>query len=366
MGEIGAMKKHSMLRTGFTTGACAAAAAKAAARALISQRVVRAIEITLPAGPKAEFMVIRCDFTPAEATCSVIKDAGDDPDVTNGAEICATARRLNGPGISITGGKGVGIVTKPGLGLTVGESAINPIPRQMIRQSITEALDETGHHTGLAVEIWVPKGEEIARKTLNARLGIVGGISILGTTGIVVPYSAESYKTSISQALAVAKAAGCREVVLTTGRRTERYAQREIQLPEEAFVQMGDFAGHALDECRAKGIKQVHIWAMIGKLAKIAAGNFQTHVDHSRVDPVLLAAICREAGAPPDVESQVREANTARHALEIMTAAGIPGAWDMICRLAARQCRTYVNNEILIDCVMVDFDGTVLGRSGVE
>ncbi|MCL5256271.1 MAG: cobalt-precorrin-5B (C(1))-methyltransferase, partial [Chloroflexi bacterium] len=296
---------------------------------------------------------------------SVIKDAGDGPDVTNGAEICATVRWREEPGFGITGGRGVGIVTKPGIGVALGEPAINPVPREMIRNCILEIVGERAGN-GLHVEISVPRGEEIARKTLNARLGIVGGISILGTTGIVVPYSTEAYKASVSQSLDVARAAGCEEVVLTTGRRTERYAQREVNLPEEAFIQTGDFMGHALRECATRGIRKANIWAMIGKLAKIASGNFQTHVSNSQVDPHLLATISRRCGADAYVASEVQKANTARHALEIMSAAGITGAWDALCQLAADRCHAYVDGALAVTCLMVDFDGSILGRSTCE
>lgn len=359
------MPKRTNLRTGYTTGACAAAAGKAAAMALIRQQDVSFAEIILPAGQKAKFSVIHCSFDQSEARCSVIKDAGDDPDVTNGAEICATVRRQKEPGIAIIGGRGVGIVTKPGIGVAVGEPAINPVPREMIRNAITEVAGEPAG-SGFRVEISVPRGEELARKTLNARLGIIGGISILGTTGIVVPYSTEAYQASVSQALDVARAAGCREVVLTTGRRTERYAQREVALPEEAYIQTGDFMGHALSECAVRGIRKAGIWAMVGKLAKIAAGNFQTHASNSQVDPGLLAGIARRCGAGPDVALEVQKANTARHALEIISAAGIVGAWDMVCQLAANQCYDYVDGRLAVTCVMVDFDGSILGRSTRE
>jgi cobalt-precorrin-5B (C1)-methyltransferase len=238
------------LRWGYTTGACAAAAAKAATIALLWQRTVEQVEVTLPHnGKTASFRVGKCVFSDIQASSSVIKDAGDDPDVTHGAEIWATVSWKREPDIDICGGEGVGVVTKPGLEIPVGRPAINPMPWQMIACSVGEAAGSRLDATGIRVTISVPKGEALAKRTLNPRLGIVGGISILGTTGMVIPYSVEAYTACISQALDVAAAAGGGEVVLTTGRRSEKFAQRELTtLAEEGFIQAGDFIGYSLEE----------------------------------------------------------------------------------------------------------------------
>ncbi len=352
------------LRKGYTTGACASAAAKAAAMALETGRPVAEVEIYLPAGWEARFAVARTEMRDDAVSCCVVKDAGDDPDVTNGAEVCATVSWGGEPNlVSIEGGQGVGMVTKPGLGLPVGEAAINPVPRQMIEAEVRDALGPVLAARGARVAVSVPRGETLARRTLNGRLGIVGGISILGTTGIVVPFSAEAYTATIAQATAVAAAAGCRELVLSTGRRTERFAQALLDLPEEAFVQMGDFVGFALEEAVKRGMRRATLCLMVGKLAKIAAGQLQTHVSRSRVDQAFLARVVAESGADPTTVEAVASANTSRHFAEIVQERGLDGVYDRLCVLAAESCRSCVDGKLDIRCLLMDFDGTVMGRA---
>jgi len=343
------------LRTGYTTGACAAAAAKAAALALALGRCVEEVELLLPTGVKAHFRIHRRFLGRDEAFCSVIKDAGDDPDVTNGAEICARVKRKEEPGISIEGGEGVGKVTKPGLEVPVGEAAINPVPRKMIARAVEEVL---GHGVGARVEISVPRGEELAHKTLNPRLGIVGGISILGTTGIVIPYSKEACTASISLGLNVALACGCREVILTTGRRSEKFAQRRLKLPEECFIQMGDFVGYALKECARKGFRKAVIWGMIGKLSKLARGVFYTHSSASEVDLNFLAEVAKGCGVR-DV-GRLREAVTAHHFLKLLGDER-EEVCSRICLLAAERAWEYAGGFLKIEVVMSDNEGNILG-----
>ena len=344
------------LRTGYTTGACAAAAAKAAALALTLGRHVEEVELLLPTGAKARFRIHRLSCGEDEAFCSVIKDAGDDPDVTDGAEICARVRRKEEPGISIEGGEGVGRVTKPGLEVPVGEAAINPVPRRMIAQAVEEVL---GPGAGAEVEISVPRGEELARKTLNPRLGIVGGISILGTTGIVIPYSEEAYKACISLGLNVALACGRREVVLTTGRRSERFAQANFDLPEECFVQMGDFVGYALRECAEKGFRKAVIWGMIGKLSKLAKGVFYTHSSASEVDLDFLAEVARECGVR---NPELSKAATAHHFLKLLGDER-EKVCSRICLLAAEKAREHAGGLLEIEVIMSDNEGNIIGRA---
>ena len=344
------------LRTGYTTGACAAAAAKAAALALALGRRVEEVELMLPTGVRARFRIHRQFSGEDEAFCSVVKDAGDDPDVTDGAEICARVRRRKEPGISIKGGEGVGRVTKPGLEVPVGEAAINPVPRRMIAQAVEEVL---GHDAGAEVEISVPRGEELARKTLNPRLGIVGGISILGTTGIVIPYSEDAYKACISLGLNVALACGCGEVVLTTGRRSEKFAQARFDLPEECFVQMGDFAGYALKECARKGFRKAVIWGMIGKLSKLAKGIFYTHSSASEVDLNFLAEVAGGCGVK---NAKLREAVTAHHFLKLLGDER-EKVCSRICLLAAEKAREYTGGSLKMEVIMSDNEGNIIGRA---
>lgn len=359
-------KKDKPLRSGYTTGTCAAAAAKAAALALLNQRMIKEVQITLPTGERANFAVSRCVFNSLEASCSVIKDAGDDPDVTDGAEICAAVSWWKEWGVTIEGGKGVGLVTKPGLEVPVGMAAINPVPRRMIIQSVKEAAGAQLESRGMPVTISVPQGEELAKRTLNRRLGIVGGISILGTSGVVIPYSVQAYKVSISQALDIAMASGCREVVLTTGRRSERFAQRELVLPEESFIQMGDFIGHAVEECARKGLAKIIIWGMVGKLSKMAAGYLYTHVSDSKVDVDFLADVAASRGVPEATVIALRKAVNAHHFLRILGTDKITEICDKLCLLAAQRWRDHTGGALETECVMTDYNGTILGRASVK
>src|SRR6266571_3733977 len=240
--EIQEKKRKGTLRTGFTTGTSATAATKAALIALLSQKTVKFVSVSLPKGGIMNIRIANTTKEQYSATSAVVKDAGDDPDVTDRAEVCATVYLTNEVGIiSIDGGKGVGRVTKPGLGIDIGKPAINPSPTKMIERAVSEVAAERLKDHGVKVVISVPRGEEIAKKTDNPRLGIIGGISILGTTGIVYPYSTASFAASIRQALDVARAMGDQWIVLTTGGRSEDFAKELFgnALPEHCFVQMG-------------------------------------------------------------------------------------------------------------------------------
>jgi cobalt-precorrin-5B (C1)-methyltransferase len=358
-------KKRGM-RTGYTTGACATAATRAALLALLDGQAPMSVTITLPIGERATFAVHRCEqHADGSMTASVIKDAGDDPDVTHGAELCSTVSWRFTPGIEIDGGVGVGRVTKPGLGLEIGVAAINPVPRAMIAQVVQEVLTERGKTCGVSVVISVPDGLERSRKTLNARLGIIGGLSILGTTGIVRPYSTAAYKASISQAIDVAIACGCQQhIVLTTGSRSEKFARRYVSLPDEAYIQMGEFTGHALRDCAGKSVPQVTLVGMIGKLSKIGDGRMQTHVAGAEVNLQKLAEVARACGATEEVVEQVRQANTARHFQELMLAHDLPIVFDVICERARKAAQTYVHGKVAVDVILCDFDGSLLGYAG--
>ncbi|MDP2932398.1 MAG: cobalt-precorrin-5B (C(1))-methyltransferase [Chloroflexota bacterium] len=353
------------LRSGYTTGACAAAAAKAAVLALLNQKLVESVDISLPHnGDRVSFRLEKCTFSGRQATCSVIKDAGDDPDVTHGAEICASVSWKREPGIDIGGGEGVGVVTRPGLEIPEGMAAINPVPRLMIAGSVQEAAGNRIDTEGIRVTISVPKGEALARKTLNSRLGIVGGISILGTTGIVIPYSKEAYTTCISQALDVAVAGGCREVVLTTGRRSEKFAQKELPtLAEACFIQMGDFIGYSLEECAKRPLAKVTVWGMVGKMSKLAAGNLYTNVSDSRVDIDFLAEVAAGCGMPDETVKALRGAITANHFRRMLSPEHAREFGDELCRMAARNSLKKTGGRFEIDCLMTDTDGIVIGRA---
>ncbi len=353
----------SNLRHGYTTGACAAAAAQAAAHALLTGQPVTQVQIDLPAGITATFAIKSCQIEGDKATASVIKDAGDDPDITNGAEIVTTVQYSAEPGIAIEGGQGVGRVTRPGLGLPTGGPAINPVPRKMILQALQGDPLYAYKGSPCKVTISVPNGERLAQRTLNPRLGIIGGISILGTTGLVIPFSHDAYKTSISLALDVAVASECREVTLSTGGRSEKFARKVLDLPLEAFVQMGDFAGFSLDECLKRGIRHVYLCAFIGKLSKIASGNFATHVSHGQLSPDFLPAMAVGAGIPSEAAAGLRSANTARHFQEMVQATDNSRVLSLICQTAARKAREYTGRKLEIECLLFDFDGQLLARA---
>ena len=358
--------RKQALRTGWTTGTCAAAAAKAASTALITGESQNTVEIGLPSGRRVRFPVAECTLTAREqAQAVVVKDAGDDPDVTHGARLTATVRWRDQPGIELDGGVGVGVVTKPGLGLEVGAAAINPVPRAMITQSVGEAIDLT--QRGIKVVISVPGGEKMARKTTNARLGIIGGISILGTTGIVRPFSTASWRASVEQAISVLAAQGEDTVVLCTGGRTEKGAMRLLpDLPEVCFVEVGDFTGAALRRAVEHGLTRVVFAGMAGKLTKLAAGVLMTHYTRSKVSLDLLRDITLAAGGDQDLAERVADANTARHAAELWDeAALLPAAGRELCARTARVLHRFCADIALaeakatpdIHVIMVDFTG---------
>lgn len=356
-------RRGKALREGYSTGACAAAAAKAAATALLGATRQSEVTIDLPIGRRVTFAVSACELDAGVARGSVVKDAGDDPDCTHGAEIVAEVRLRSEPGVGIDGGDGVARVTKAGLGIEVGEPAITRVPRRMITESVQGALDAAGHAGGAAVVISVPGGVEMAKKTLNHRLGLIGGISILGTSGIVKPYSTAAYKVSIVNSIDVAVAEGLAEVVLTTGGKSEEYAQRVWPLPEAAFVQMGDWVGFTLAYCRKKKVAKVDVAGMIGKLSKIAEGEFYTHARQSAVNLDSLATIAESLGAAAEVVEKIRRGNTAREAQEIVLAHAVEGFFDRIAERVSRNCHDYVEGTFAVETVITDFEGAVLGRA---
>ena len=353
------------LREGFTTGACATAASLAATRALLRQHPVTTVTIHLPIGRDATFALARCEVAPGYARSGVVKDAGDDPDVTHGAEIISSVSWLDRPGLELAGGPGVGTVTRPGLGLEVGGPAINPVPRRMIAEHVRAEAEPVLATRGLRVEIAVPRGEEMAKKTLNGRLGIVGGISILGTTGVVKPWSTSAWRASVLQGIDVAAANGQRHVVLATGGRSEQYSMRLFpDLPEMAFVEMGEFTGAALKRCVQAGVERATIAGMVGKFSKLAMGHFMTHVAGNQVDLVFLASVAGECGASAEVQAEIRAANSARHFQEIALAHGLTGVFSRLAEMVRARSLDLVAGKLAVDCLLFDPDGALLGSAG--
>lgn len=353
--------RQKALRTGWTTGTCASAAAKAATLALATGEPVRGVEIALPSGERVAFTTERCDLLgPGRAEAVVVKDAGDDPDVTDGAHVTATVTRRSEPGVELDGGVGVGVVTRPGLGLELGGPAINPVPTQMITQAVGEAADTAG--AGLRVVISVPDGERMARKTTNARLGILGGISILGTTGIVRPFSTASWRASVEQAVSVMAAQGEDTLVLCTGGRTEKGAMLlRPGLPRVCFVEVGDFTGAALRQAVDYGLARVVFVGMAGKLTKLASGVLMTHYTRSKVSTELLGAITRQVGGSAELAAEVDRANTGRHAYELWEAAGLlEPAGTELCRRVTDVLTRFAEGAVEVEAAMVDFTGNTV------
>lgn len=348
------------LRSGYTTGACAAAAAKGAAQMLAQQALLPEISIDLPGGTSATFTLHGQTFSADEASCFVVKDAGDDPDVTNGAEVHATASFLPHTKdgiIVITGGIGIGKVTKPGLAVPPGEWAINPVPRRMIEQSVGSVISHIQHST-FNITISIPDGEERAKKTLNARLGIIGGLSILGTTGIVHPISVKAWTDTIDAALDVTRACGCETVILSTGRSSEMAAQHHLpHLPEEACIMMGDHVAYALQACSRRGFMRPVVACQFAKLLKIACGHENTHAAASELDLGTLHGWAEEAGFPLDYLDIISNANTAR---EIAVATGFDRAFMKLVADRATLAAAVHAPGIRIQPLLCGYDGLVI------
>jgi len=356
------------LRRGYTTGSCAAAAAKAALTALIAQRPQLESRIRLPIGEDVTFALHSCECAEDRAVAAIVKDGGDDPDATHGALIMATVAWLEEGGepgrIELDGGVGVGRVTKPGLPVAVGEAAINPVPRKMIREAIRDVLDgfELAERS-VKVVISVPDGEEIAKKTLNGRLGIVGGISILGTRGTVVPFSTAAYKASVAQAIRVARAGGCDHIVLSTGGRTEKFGMELYPgLPEEAFVEMGDFVGFALTQCKRQGVRKVTLVGMMGKFSKVAEGVMMVHSKSAGVNFEFLAKVAEESGAEAETVRSILEANTASQVGDMMASLGNGAFFARLCELCCLESLKQMEGGVETETVIVSMKAELLGR----
>ncbi len=363
------MKKKT-LRSGYTTGACAAAAAKAAVLALLGERTVESVEIPFPDGSRIIFKIQNSKFNEKLAVASVIKSAGDDPDITHRAEILAEARiaqqacrgEVTSP-LLIKGGKGVGMVTKPGLSVPVGEPAINPVPRKMIKEAVAEAVSESykgSLRTAPTIEITisVPKGEELAKKTLNSRLGIIGGISILGTTGIVKPVSTEAWTATITSSMDVAKAAGLDEIVLSAGRTSEKAHMKKYGLPEESYVLMGDHLEYSLLEAKKHNFNKIHLCAQWAKMVKIAMATPQTHVRFGAIDTKKAVEFLNSFAI--DIP-QDRSFNTAREIFEFINSSitNPQSALTDTCNTAKKYAEL-IAEGVTIGAYLVSYSGEII------
>lgn len=353
------------LRRGWTTGACATAAAKAAFQALLTGTFPDPVTIRLPRGETPAFVLNRTAQAEDWARASIIKDAGDDPDVTHQAEIVATVRLgESGSGVLFKAGPGVGTVTRAGLPVEPGEPAINPVPRRMMQEAIAAVAADHGGAADAEVEISVPGGEALALKTWNPRLGIVGGISILGTTGIVVPFSCAAWIHSIHRGIDVARAAGLEHVAGSTGNTSEATAKAHYDLPDIALLDMGDFAGGLLKYLRNHPLPKLTLAGGFAKMTKLAQGALDLHSARSQVDRDALAALAREAGAGAPLQDAIRTANTAAEALALAERDGLP-----LAPLVAARARMTAKNvlgaaPVAVNVLIVDREGRRLAETG--
>ena len=353
------------LRRGWTTGACAAAAAKAAYAALLTGEFPDPVSVTLPRGQRVDFALANtrrgADFT----SVGVVKDAGDDPDVTHGALVVATVRAggRRGTGVQFRAGEGVGTVTRAGLAIPPGEPAINPVPRRMIRGAIAEVASAAKAAADVEVEIAIPGGEALAARTLNGRLGIVGGLSILGTTGIVVPYSCSAWIASIHNGIDVARGAGHSHIAGATGASSEAAVQKLHGLPETALIDMGDFVGGMLKYLRAHPMPRVTIAGGVAKMTKPAQGLLDLHSRRGAVDLAALAAFARKAGGSAELAEQIAVSNTAAEAFARAAAEGV-ALGDEVARAAQRTAAEVVAGcGTDVEIVLFDRDGVLVGHA---
>lgn len=348
------------LRSGWTTGACAAAGVKAALILLTTGKAVDEVELIALDGTRLQIPIEHVERTADGFRAEVIKFSGDDPDITNGASVFTTVRQIFGVeifgGIIFRAGVGVGRITKPGLQLPVGEPAINPGPRRLIR-NVAEAFNVGG----LEIEISIPAGVELARRTLNPVLGVEGGLSIIGTTGVLRPMSEEAFKNSLVPQIDVARAAGFDELVFVPGKIGETIAKR-LGFDDGAIIQTSNFIGFMLEEAAARGVSKIILCGHLGKLAKVAAGVFHTHnrVADGRLE--TLAAYAAAEGLSAVEVRRILDANTTEDAAQIINANGLERVYNTIATRASLRAERYVFGKLKVKTILVDFAGNVLGN----
>ena len=358
------VKDGKKLRLGYTTGSCAAAAAKAAAVMLLTGRRLETVALLTPKGIRLELEVREVETGPGYVSCAIAKDAGDDPDVTNGALIFARVSRREEPGIVIDGGPGVGRVTKPGLDQPVGAAAINSVPRRMIRENLEEVCALADWSGGLEAVISVPEGERLAKKTFNPRLGIAGGISILGTTGIVEPMSDGALVGTIRAELSQRRAAGDCYVLLTPGNYGSEFIRDGLGLDPALAVQTSNFIGDALDLCRELGFSGALLVGHVGKLVKLAGGMLNTHSRWGDCRMEILAAHAGAAGAPPERLGELLECAACDDALRILREAGVyRETLERVTRRAAFHLSARAGEDLEVGTVLFSKVYGILGRT---
>lgn len=359
-------KPEGKLRSGWTTGACAMAAAKAAVRALLTGSFEDSVTIRLPRGETPAFSLSRQSCDGLVATAGIIKDAGDDPDVTHGAEIVATVRRGEpGAGIVFRAGEGVGTVTLPGLPVAVGEPAINPAPRKMISEAVAAIANAHQTSPDFEITVSIPGGQALAEKTMNGRLGIVGGLSILGTTGIVKPYSCSAWIHSIHSGIDIARASGLRHIAAATGKTSEAAIKAMYKLDDSALIDMGDFAGGLLKYLRRHPLEKLTLAGGFGKLTKLAQGHMDLHSARSELDFADLAACLGDVGGDAETVDLARKATTAKMVLDLALDRNLALA-DLIARRALKQAEARLDDETKVEVCVFDRSGLLAGRAEGE
>ncbi|WP_028695555.1 cobalt-precorrin-5B (C(1))-methyltransferase [Pseudomonas cremoricolorata] len=352
------------LRSGLTTGSCATATSLAAARLLLTGHSADAVHITLPKGKVVQMRLEFCRTCAQGAEAGTLKDAGDDPDVTHGALLYSQVRLLDTPGIRFVAGTGVGTVTRPGLVLAVGEPAINPVPRRMISEHLQQLAGEHGFEGGFEVTVNVRDGAQLALKTMNPRLGILGGLSILGTSGIVRPFSCAAYIASIQQGLDVAQSNGYTHIAACTGNASEDCMRRVYAMPDIALIEMGDFVGAVLKHLRRVPMARLSLCGGFGKISKLAAGHMDLHSRHSSIDLPQLAAWSADLGADAALQQAIIAANTSQQALALAHAEGVR-LGDAVCAHARAFARSVVPAQVQVEVFAIDRQGGIVGTAGV-
>lgn len=349
------------LRRGWTTGTCAAAAAKAACAALVAGDFPDPVEVTLPGGGRADFALARWERQGDAAMAGIVKDAGDDPDVTHGALVMSTVRPGHpGTGVTFLRGAGVGLVTRPGLPVPPGEPAINPVPRRMIETAIAEVA---GQGADFEVEVSVENGEALAQRTLNPRLGIVGGLSILGTTGIVIPYSCSAWIHSIHRGIDVARAMGFDHVAGSTGNASEAAVRLHHGLHEVQLIDMGDFVGGMLKYMKTHPVRRVTIAGGVAKMTKLAQGLLDLHSKRGVADLEALAAVAGGAGGSGELQQRIRAANTVAHAFEMAGAEGIAIGDEVAAAAWKTAAGVLADGDVEVEILVFDRDGQLRGHA---
>ncbi len=352
------------LRRGWTTGTCATAATRAAFEALLGFEPEDPVPVTLPGGARPSFALARLERGEGFARASIVKDAGDDPDVTHGALVVSTVRFAPpGSGVVFRAGQGVGTVTLPGLPLPPGEPAINPAPRRMMVAAIAEVAAARGAASDLIVEIGIENGEKLAERTMNARLGIVGGLSILGTTGIVIPYSCGAWIASIHRGIDVFRAAGLTHLAGVTGSTSEAAIRDLYDLPDQALIDMGDFVGGMLKYIRTHPVERVTIAGGFAKMTKLGQGLLDLHSKRDAVDFDWLAGRLAASGAPADLVASARSANTALEVLRLSQGAGIPLAAKVAEAARKTAAEALGRDDIRLDVAVFDREGRLLANA---